>query len=502
MPRKKQEQQQPNVVRRSLQEVVGKGYATFWNFKGLEVYLQGGKGSKKSKTTALRWAYLLTKYPQACLLVCRKVADTLRDSSFADLKWAFEVFGLQHVWRPKLSPLSIVNIETGQKIYFRGLDDFQKIASITTDKPELKLCWVWFEEAFEVDDKNTFDRVCNSIRGQLPEGYFKQFVYSFNPWMESNYVVKKVVENLVPNKSELEEKGKQEIVRNGTYEVEDARCKGGKKIIPVERLYMITNYKINEFLSDADRAVYEEMKDKEPLRYRTEGLGMPGVEPGNIFKEDMPSFQNFYEEAPKLEWKCISVDATFKGESRSKNKGAEPDYVAIQTWGISEDNEYYLTNRIKKHLSFTETLEELDRLIQLTPGLNAVLIEDKANGSAIIDVLRKRYPFIIAVEPKGGKQSRAEAVAPCFETGKVHLPNRLWLNEYISEFMAFPNGDHDDEVDATSQALMRLINITINRESQRDREKRLAKEQEYNNIREDMGLTNSLDEVISFYTGW
>lgn len=82
-------------------------------------------------------------------------------------------------------------------------------------------------------------------------------------------------------------------------------------------------------------------------------------------------------------------------------------------------------------------------MIKITPQLNAILIEDKANGSAIIEVLRKKYPFVIACEPKGGKQSRAEAVAPCFETGAVHLPNRLWINEYISEFIAFPNGDHD-----------------------------------------------------------
>lgn len=493
---------QPEVEKRSLQEVVGKGYATFWHFKGLECYLMGGKGSKKSKTTALRWIYLLNKYPKACLLVMRKVGDTLRDSAFADLKWAIQVFGLQHEWRAKLSPLSIVNERTGQKIFFRGLDDWQKIASITIDKPDMYLCWGWFEEAFEIDDEDTFSRVDRSIRGKLPEGYFKQIVYSFNPWEEGNYVVKKVCENLRPSKEILEEQGKMEVKKKGIYRLEDKRYKDGYIDIPVERLYMITNYKINEFLSDTDRAVYEEMKVKQPTKYAVEGLGMPGVEPGNIFKEEFPSFKNLFQEAPRLNWRCISVDATFKGVSKNADKGKETDYVAIQSWGIDDKNEFYLVNRIKEHLSFTETLERLESMIAITPNLNAILIEDKANGSAIIDVLRKKYPCVIALEPAGGKQSRAEAVATCFETGAVHLPDRYWTPEYIAEFLAFPNGDHDDEVDATSQALNRLMKITLNRETLKQREERLKQENEYNDIRSQLGLDESIADYISSYTSW
>lgn len=494
---------QQALPRRSLQEVIGKGYATFWNFKGLEAYIMGGKGSKKSKTIALRWMYLLTKFDKACLLVTRKVADTMRDSVYADLKWACEVFGLTNEWQFRLSPMSAKNLRTGQRIYFRGLDDWQKIASITTDRPDLKLCWVWFEEAFEINDEATFNRVTNSIRGLLPEGYFKQFVYSFNPWEEGNVVVNKVVESLKPDEDILEEKGKMEKLTKAVMRVPDKRYSDGYAKIPVERLFMITNYKINEFLTDMDRAVYEEMKIKEPTRYRVEGLGMPGVEPGNIFTAEMPTFQkeNFFELPPRLNWVCISVDATFKGESKNKAKGKEVDYVAIQSWGISENNEYYLTNRVKKHLSFLQTLDEIDNMIKVTPNLNAILIEDKANGSAIIEVLRKKYPFVIAVEPKGGKQSRAEAVAPCFETGKVHLPNRMWVFEYIDEFISFPNSEHDDEVDCTSQALMRLMNITIQRETNEARNKRLAREEEFNNIRADLGLDNSLETFVNFYTG-
>ena len=191
----KEIQRSQQVKQVSLQEIVGKGYATFWNFRGIEVYLQGGKGSKKSKTVALRWIMLLNMYPQACLLVLRKTGNTLLESVWADLQWACQVYGITE-WKFKKSPISAVNERTGQKIFFRGLDDWQKIASISTGSPELHLCWAWYEEAFEIDDKATFDRVNNSIRGKLPLGYFKQFVYSFNPWTADNYVVKKVVENI------------------------------------------------------------------------------------------------------------------------------------------------------------------------------------------------------------------------------------------------------------------------------------------------------------------
>jgi predicted phage terminase large subunit-like protein len=336
----------------------------------------------------------------------------------------------------------------------------------------------------------------------LPEGYFKQFVYTYNPWEESNYVVKKLTENLKPNAEVLEEKGKQEKIVCGKYEIEDNRYKGGKAIVDTQRLYMITNYKLNEFLSNQDRAVYEEMKVHEPIRYRTEGLGMPGVEPGNIFRDNMATFQNYYEDAPKLNWKCLSVDATFKKESKNKDKGKETDYVALQVWGISDDNQYYLTHRRKKHLSFLETCDEIDELVKLNPDLNAILIEDKANGSAIIEVMRKKYPFVIAVEPKGGKRSRAEAVAPCFETGAVHLPDRVWIEEYKAEFIAFPNGDHDDEVDCTSQALMRLMNITLTRLTNEQLKKRQQEEEEYDRLRNSVGINVDTETYIDAYSLW
>lgn len=130
-----------NKERISLQELIGKGYATLWNFKGDEAIIIGSKGSKKSKTIALRWMKLLKQYPRACLLAMRDTALTIKDSVYADLVWAAKKIKVYAEWKFTTNPLLAVNKYTGQKIFFRGLDDWEKLASITIDDPNLVLCW-------------------------------------------------------------------------------------------------------------------------------------------------------------------------------------------------------------------------------------------------------------------------------------------------------------------------------------------------------------------------
>ena len=92
------------------------------------------------------------------------------------------------------------------------------------------------------------------------------------------------------------------------------------------------------------------------------------------------------------------------------------------------------------------------------PGSLAKLIEDKANGSAVIQMLSREIPGILPVNPEGGKVARAAAVSPLIEAGNIYLPHPLhapWVNDFIEECAAFPNGAHDDQVDAMTQALLR-----------------------------------------------
>ena len=164
----------------SLKDVVGKGYTEFWNFKGRYRICKGSRASKKSKTTAMWFIYNTMKYPEANTLVIRKTFNTLRTSVFTDLKWAIHRLGVDEYWSYTNSPLEMTYKPTGQKIYFRGLDDPLKITSISVDVGVL--CWCWFEEFFEVateEDFNNIFKLCNSNPRDLWDIFDKLFHAQF-----------------------------------------------------------------------------------------------------------------------------------------------------------------------------------------------------------------------------------------------------------------------------------------------------------------------------------
>src|SRR6185295_13042139 len=97
-------------------------------------------------------------------------------------------------------------------------------------------------------------------------------------------------------------------------------------------------------------------------------------------------------------------------------------------------------------------------LSQNWPRTLCKLIEDKANGSAVIQMLAHEIPGVLPVNPSGGKVARAAAVSPLIEAGNVYLPHpdyAAWVKDFIEECAAFPNGANDDQVDAMTQALLR-----------------------------------------------
>lgn len=239
-----------------LPDIVGRGYKTFWNFRGRYRVVKGSRASKKSKTTALWYIYNLMKYPEANLLVVRKTFRTLKDSCFTDLKWAVHRWGVDHLWNFTLSPLEATYIPTGQKIYFRGLDDPLKVTSIAVDKG--CLCWMWLEEAYEIMSESDFDMLDESIRGSTPEGLFKQITITLNPWNEHHWIKKRFFDSCDP-----------------------------------DILALTTNYLCNEWLDKSDLAVFERMKVNNPRRYQVAGLGNWGIVEGLIY-------ENWKEEAYTL----------------------------------------------------------------------------------------------------------------------------------------------------------------------------------------------------------
>lgn len=176
--------------------------------------------------------------------------------------------------------------------------------------------------------------------------------------------------------------------------------------------------------------------------------GHPVALEGNLIHRD---WWRYYTELPKdIPEYIMSVDAAFKD-------GDDNDFVAIQVWG-KKDADMYLIDAVKKHLDMPSTCREIVRLRGMYSKCRTTLIEDKANGSAIIQILRKKIGGIISVDPFGGKVSRVNAIAGAIESGNCYLPdNKPFTPDFVDECAAFPNGQHDDQVDAMSQCLNRLI---------------------------------------------
>lgn len=182
------------------------------------------------------------------MLVVRKVFRTLKDSCFAELKWAINKLGLKNNWKCTESPLEISNVKTGQKIYFRGLDDPLKVTSITVEIGFL--CWMWIEEAYEITNEADFDMLDESIRGEVPEWLFKQITMTFNPWNEKHWIKRRFFD-ADPD---------------------------------TDILAKTTNYLCNEFLDDADRKVFDTMRKNNPRRYKVAGLGDWGIVDGLVYE--------------------------------------------------------------------------------------------------------------------------------------------------------------------------------------------------------------------------
>lgn len=195
----------------------------------------------------------IMQYPEANVLVVRKVFRTLKDSCFTELKWAIKRLKVEAWWDIKESPLEMTYRPTGQKIYFRGLDDPLKITSIAVEVGAL--CWLWIEEAYEITNEADFDTLAESMLGDLPEGLFKQITLTFNPWNEKTWIKKRFFDTQNEN-----------------------------------TLAITTNYKCNEWLSPEDIKVFEEMKIRNPRRYAVAGLGEWGIVDGLVY-------ENWREEA-------------------------------------------------------------------------------------------------------------------------------------------------------------------------------------------------------------
>ena len=314
-----------------LPEVVGKGYGTFWNFKGRYRVCKGSRASKKSKTTALWYIVNMMKHHNANLLVVRKSYRTLKDSCFTELRWAIQRLGVGDFWDYRLNPLEIIYKPTGQKIYFRGLDDPLKVTSITVDVGSL--CWLWIEEAYEIGKEEDFDMLDESIRGQVDGDLFKQVTLTFNPWNERHWLKSRFFDKQDP-----------------------------------DTLAITTNYLCNEWLDKADFAVFERMKQNNPRRYNVAGLGNWGVVEGVVYerwREEMFSLADL----PKDAQPAFGLDFGYTNDPSALFCG----YISIEQKRLYVWDEMY-----KKGLSNKAIYDEICRLGYQKERITADCAEPKS----------------------------------------------------------------------------------------------------------------------------
>jgi predicted phage terminase large subunit-like protein len=156
--------------------------------------------------------------------------------------------------------------------------------------------------------------------------------------------------------------------------------------------------------------------------------------------------------APNADEVAMSWDMAFKDTDGS-------DYVVGQVWA-RYGLELFLLDQVHDRLSFTATCAALREMAAKWPQATLKLVEDKANGTAVINSLSRQVPGLIPVEPDGSKEARARAVTPFIEAGSIYLPAPEvcpWVGDFIQEHSGFPNGAHDDQVDAATQAINRML---------------------------------------------
>lgn len=207
---------------------------------------------------------------------------------------------------------------------------------------------------------------------------------------------------------------------------------------------------------EEDRALWPERYPLEVLKKIRSSIGGrafsslyqgdPTVAEGQIIKRE---WWKYYSTAPTLYRTIHSWDTAFKDKSQN-------DYSVCTVWGEAE-NGYCLLDLWRGKVEFPE-LKRVAIALYDRDTPDAVIVEDKASGQSLIQELQRntRIP-VLPVKVDSNKVARANSATPLIEAGKVFLPDGAeWIYDYVEEMSAFPNAEHDDQVDSTTQALAYL----------------------------------------------
>ena len=208
-------------------------------------------------------------------------------------------------------------------------------------------------------------------------------------------------------------------------EHDELHCKAGEALHP-ERYPLSTLLQIQKTIGSRDwEALYQQH---------------PVPDGGALFKLEWFRRWTATSLPPEFDHTLMSWDMTFKD---SKNS----DYVVGQVWGKKGPN-FYLLDQVRGQWDFVKTKEMVRVLAHKWPRVVRKLVEDKANGSAVISELKSTVSGFVPITPTESKEARASSVTPYFEAGNVFIPEDSaapWVPHYVSELLEFPAGSHDDQ---------------------------------------------------------
>lgn len=243
---------------KSASEIFGGGYDDFLRSRKFYRVVKGGRGSKKSTTAFTECPMRIMKYPKSNAVIVRQTSNTHETSTFAEIQKGVERLGVKHLWKFTTNPCEAVYKPTGQRILFRGFDDVYKLTSLNV--PVGVICWIYIEEAYEIDDVESFKTLCEGIRGREIEelGLWPQVTILYNPWVLSHWT------------------------KPMFWDVDRA-----------DTFTLTTTHWCNEWLSDADHQRIEILNIEkidgvdnplyDPERYLVVGLGEYGIPGGAYF---------------------------------------------------------------------------------------------------------------------------------------------------------------------------------------------------------------------------
>ncbi|WP_420915233.1 PBSX family phage terminase large subunit [Lactiplantibacillus paraxiangfangensis] len=322
-----------------VRKMVSPAYYPLFTSRKRYIAYKGSRGSAKSYSAAEKVIVDIVIHPYVNWLVVRQFFGTHKDSTFATIKKVAYSLGVGDLFKFTTSPLEITYKPTGQKVFFRGMDDPLKITSIQTTVGNL--CRVWYEEAYELKSESGFETVEESLRGILPDNGFYQSILTFNPWSDKSWLKAKFFD---------------------------------KKTRKKRTLALTTTYKDNNHLDKDYIESLEDMLITNPNRARVAVAGEWGVAEGLVFEGLFEQKDFTMESIAKLP-KSVGLDFGFKH-----------DPTAGEFMAIDQANRivYIYDEFYKQHLLTQQIAQELGQ----HKAYGIPIIADSAEGRMITELSR------------------------------------------------------------------------------------------------------------------